>query len=117
MTLSLEMITTDCADPQSVAAWSAEAVGGKILFLVDGDFIIVAKEGQPALGFQRVPDPTPGKNRMHLDFMTSDLEAEVSRLVGLGASEIDRHPFDNGIRWVVMADPVGNVFCVAAPRD
>ncbi|MCB0931719.1 MAG: VOC family protein [Mycobacterium sp.] len=117
MSLSLEMITTDCADPQTLAAWWAEAVGGKILFLVEGDFIIVVREGQPALGFQRVPDPTPGKNRMHLDFMTSDLEGEVARLVGLGASEIDRHAFHTGIRWAVMADPAGNVFCVAAPRD
>ena len=54
---------------------------------------------------------------MHLDFMTSDLEGEVARLVGLGASEIDRHAFHTGIRWAVMADPAGNVFCVAAPRD
>ena len=32
MSLSLEMITTDCADPQTLAAWWAEAVGGKILW-------------------------------------------------------------------------------------
>jgi predicted enzyme related to lactoylglutathione lyase len=49
--------------------------------------------------------------------MASDLEAEVERLIDLGATEIDRHSADYGFRWVIMADPEGNVFCVAAPRD
>ncbi len=34
-------------------------------------------------GFQRVEDPTPGKNRVHVDFSAADLEAEVARLVSL----------------------------------
>jgi hypothetical protein len=53
---------------------------------------------------QAVGDPTP---RAHLDIETDDIEAEVARLVGLGATEVAR------IRtWVVMRDPVGNPFCV-----
>ena len=35
----------------------------------------------------------------------------------LGAAETARHSVDGGFRWVVMADPEGNAFCVAAPRD
>ena len=116
MSLSLEMITVDCADPPRLADWWAAAVGGEVVALPGSGFTLVAREGWPALGFQRVDHPTPGKNRMHLDLMTSDLDAEVERLVGLGATETARHSVEGGIRWAVMADPDGNAFCVAAPR-
>ena len=116
MSLSLEMITADCSDPRRLARWWAEAVGGAVVDLPGGDFVLVAREGWPALGFQRVDAPTPGKNRVHLDLMASDLDAEVQRLVGLGATETGRHSVDGGFRWVVLADPDGNAFCVAAPR-
>ena len=116
MTLSLEMITVDCTDPATLAQWWAEAVGGSVVPLPGGDFVLVVRESWPALGFQRVELPTPGKNRVHLDFTAPDLDAEVHRLVGLGATETGRHCLDGGFRWVVMADPDGNAFCVAAPR-
>jgi predicted enzyme related to lactoylglutathione lyase len=116
MTLTLEMITVDCTDPQRLAAWWAEAVGGSAVDLPGGNFVVVARENWPALGFQRVDTPTPGKNRVHLDLMAADLEAEVQRLIDLGATETGRHSVDGGFRWVVLADPDGNAFCVAAPR-
>ncbi len=116
MTLSMEMITVDCTDPQRLAAWWAEAVGGSAVDLPGGDFVVVARENWPGLGFQRVDAPTPGKNRVHLDMLADDLDAEVDRLIGLGATETSRHSFGPGFRWVVLADPDGNAFCVAAPR-
>ncbi len=115
MTLSLEMITVDCTEPRRLATWWAEAVGGSVVPLPGGDFVLVARENWPALGFQRVDTPTPGKNRVHLDLMAADLEAEVQRLIDLGATETGRHSVDGGFRWVVLADPDGNAFCVAAP--
>lgn len=116
MSLTLEMITVDCLDPPRLAGWWARAVGGSVVPLPGGDFVLVARDGWPALGFQRVADPTPGKNRVHLDLMTDDLEAEVRRLTDLGATETGRHSVEGGFRWVVLADPDGNAFCVAAPR-
>ena len=116
MTLSLEMITVDCADPQRLAQWWAEAVSGSVVDLPGGDFVLVVRESWPALGFQRVDAPTPGKNRVHLDLTASDLDAEVQRLVGLGATETARHDLGGGFRWVVLADADGNAFCVAPPR-
>ncbi len=50
---------------------------------------------------------------MHLDFHAEDREAEVARLVGLGARETDRNNFGPEFEWVVLADPEGNAFCVA----
>ena len=42
--------------------------------------MVSRKEGL-GLAFQKVDDPTPGKNRVHIDFAASDMEAEVKRLV------------------------------------
>lgn len=117
MTLSVEMVTVDCVAPERLARWWADAVGGDVVVLAPGEFALVSRSQGPALGFQRVDGPTPGKNRVHLDFASAELDAEVARLVGLGASELGRHSVDGGFRWVVLADPDDNVFCVAAARE
>ncbi len=80
--------------------------------LLADEFTVVTLPGGLQLGFQKVPDPTPGKNRVHLDFGTADVAGEVSRLKAAGAVEIGRHSFGEDFRWVVLADPEGNVFCV-----
>lgn len=71
----------------------------------------------PRLLFQRVPEPKSVKDRIHLDlhFAPGDdavREAEVARLIELGATKLwdgEQGPQ----RWVTMADPEGNEFCVA----
>ncbi len=79
----------------------------------------------PRLFFQRVPEPKAGKNRVHLDIsaskgpsVTPDLEerkamvrAEVTRLIGIGATEV-RDGEELGGFWVVMRDVEDNEFCV-----
>ena len=45
--------------------------------------------------------------RIHIDIESDDVEAEVTRLKALGATEIDRQN-----TWVIMRDPAGTVFCV-----
>ncbi|WP_135452487.1 VOC family protein [Mycobacterium sp. DL99] len=113
MTLSVEMITVDCTDPDALARWWAQAVGGEVNVFAPGEFVVLVRPDGPRLGFQKVPDPTPGKNRIHLDFTAPDAEAEVARLVGLGATETGRHSFGPEFNWVVLADPEGNAFCIA----
>jgi catechol 2,3-dioxygenase-like lactoylglutathione lyase family enzyme len=58
--------------------------------------------------------------RIHFDLEAGerDLDEEVERLVGLGAQRVDwRHypenPEPGAPRYVVLADPEGNRFCVA----
>ena len=77
-----------------------------------------AAAGAPDLELVPVPDPKLAKNRVHLDvapFAGDDQQAEVDRLVALGA-----RPADVGqgpdVTWVVLADPEGNEFCVLSPR-
>ncbi|MEU4424276.1 VOC family protein [Actinoplanes sp. NPDC024001] len=65
-----------------------------------------------------VPDPAPGKGRVHLDLATTSAahQAElVARLTGLGARPADVGQGD--VPWTVLADPEGNVFCVLEPRE
>jgi predicted enzyme related to lactoylglutathione lyase len=112
MALNVEMVTFDCSDPAKLADWWAQQFGGTTHELIPGEFIAVIRSEGPRLGFQKVPDPTPGKNRVHLDFSAADVDAEASRLTAAGATEVGRHKFGDNFRWVVLADPEGNVFCV-----
>jgi hypothetical protein len=57
-----------------------------------------------------------GKNRLHFDLsprVHGDHQAEVDRLVSLGATRID---IGQDVEWVVLADPDDNEFCVLTPR-
>jgi predicted enzyme related to lactoylglutathione lyase len=114
MTLKTEMVTFDCSDPAKLAGWWAEQFDGKSQELLPGEFFAVSRSDGPRLGFQKVPDPTPGKNRVHLDFVATDVDAEVSRLTAAGATEVDRHSIGDNFRWVVLTDPDGNAFCVVS---
>jgi predicted enzyme related to lactoylglutathione lyase len=65
---------------------------------------------------QRVPDVKGRKNRLHFDLRTPDLEAEVTRVLGLGARLLTTQPVaENGWLWHILADPDGNEFCVLQP--
>lgn len=66
----------------------------------------------PNLNLDRRPSELPIPPRIHLDLYAEDQAAEVSRLIGLGASEVhwDKKPPDAD--FVILADPEGNRFCV-----
>jgi predicted enzyme related to lactoylglutathione lyase len=69
----------------------------------------------------RLPPPAPAAavaleedDRTHLDLHTDsalEQQAEVERLVSLGATRVD-WAYPDGARFVVLADPEGNLFCV-----
>ncbi|WP_152188626.1 VOC family protein [Georgenia satyanarayanai] len=114
MAVTLSMVTVDTTDADSLATWWAEQTGGEVVERNDGWFVMVAGGTLPVLlAFQKVEDPTPGKNRIHLDLVSDDLDAEVDRLLAAGATLVARRG-DEGFRWVTLADPQGNQFCVAA---
>src|ERR1700760_3159625 len=113
MALTVEMVTFDSVDPARLAQWWAQQFDGETQELIPGEFIAVARPNGPKLGFQKVDDPTPGKNRLHLDFGAADVDGEVDRLKSACATEVGRHSIGDNFRWVVLADPEGNAFCVA----
>ena len=111
------MITIDTTDAMSLAGWWAEQTGASVRETNDGWYVMVSGGGVPGLlSFQKVDDPTPGKNRIHLDLTAVDLDAEVDRLLGAGATLVGRRGDDN-FRWVTLADPDGNEFCVAGAQE
>jgi uncharacterized glyoxalase superfamily protein PhnB len=107
-------LVLDCADPSGLATFWAGALGydnvgsaGSYVMLVDRD------RAGPKLLLQQVSEAKSGKNRMHLDIHCDDVDAEVARLEALGATrQLDDDRREFGMRWVVMADPEGNEFCV-----
>ena len=113
MALEVVNITFDSTDPDRLADWWARAVDGTVNALAPGFFVTVARPAGPGLAFQKVDAPTAGKNRVHIDFTAADMEAEVKRLVDLGATETGRGEAGPDFQWVVLADPDGNAFCVA----
>ena len=63
--------------------------------------------------FLKVPEAKTVKNRMHICLRPTDRDrdAEVDRILGLGATLVnDLRKGDTG--WAVLADPEGNEFCV-----
>ncbi len=57
-----------------------------------------------------------GKNRVHLDLRTRDLDGEVDRVTSAGATRLTPEPLlEGGWLWHVLADPDGNEFCVLQP--
>jgi len=98
-------IVIDCADPESLARFWAEALGYRSVGLRDPYFLLLpAQRAHPPVILQRVPEPKQGKARIHFDLRVDDVEAEVRRLEALGARHIDIGQGDD-VAWVPMADP------------
>lgn len=80
--------------------------------------VVVARDDDiyPAVVFVPVPEPKTIKNRLHIDLAPDDRDAEVARLLELGAHRVDIGQGPD-VSWPVLADPEGNEFCVLSTRD
>lgn len=113
MTAFVFNITFDAADPRRLASFWSAATGYTPLEERD-DFVALQapdKRGVRRLLFFAVPEPKVAKNRVHLDLAARDPDAEIDRLVKLGATRVEQRE-GNGTSWTVMADPEGNEFCI-----
>lgn len=139
-------LTFDCAEPDRLCAFWAEAMGyaqrqlpddmrAELLAagLSEADLTDRAlaedPDGRgPRLLFLRVPEAKTAKNRMHVDLNATtgrraerdEVDAEAARLEALGATRLRTHDGAWGPYpeyHHVMADPEGNEFCVFAPGD
>jgi predicted enzyme related to lactoylglutathione lyase len=120
MTLLIDCITLDCADAKRVATFWAAALGYETMEEKEGDWMALrpAQGAGPLLGFQQVPEPKVGKNRLHLDLRPAagvTMEAEVARLEGLGATAVRRVTNGPDKVHMIMQDPESNEFCVVRP--
>lgn len=117
MGLTFSGVVIDCHDPAAVAdfwarvlGWSGREPGPR------GEVVLHPREGEtvygpPSLVLQPVPEDKVVKNRVHLDFVAEDQDAEVARLEALGARRVDVGQGPD-VTFVVLADVEGNELCV-----
>lgn len=114
MAISWFSLDVDARNPAELARWWARALDYKVIWEEDA-YVAIAKDDRthPGLIFNRVAGAKTEKNRLHLDLNPTDLDAEVERLMELGATRVDIGQGD--VPWAVLADPEGNEFCVMKP--
>jgi predicted enzyme related to lactoylglutathione lyase len=120
VTLTIQCLDIDAADPQTLASFWEAALGWRRTHDTPTEVALEPPEHSmedgvvPDLLFIRVPEEKAGKNRLHLDLRPDDQATEVARLESLGARRTSVGQTEEA-SWVVMADPEGNEFCVLRP--
>ncbi|HSN42588.1 MAG TPA: VOC family protein [Propionibacteriaceae bacterium] len=120
--ITLGAINIEARDPASLAAFWAAVTGATPS--PGGDTVYLPPAGAGGFGmfFQPAAGPRPERQVMHLDLTVpwGSRAPEVQRLLALGATfcwdVLDEFPY---VRWTTLADPEGNLFCLAEhpPRD
>ncbi len=104
---------------QEVGYFWSRALAWPLVWDQDEETAIQSPRGGTKISWGGPPvAPKTEKNRLHLDLAPpadGDQEAEVERLIRLGARRVDIGQGDD-VTWEVMADPDGNEFCVLTPR-
>jgi glyoxalase superfamily protein len=115
MALEWEQMIVAAHDPGALGEWWREALGWVVVNDDPNEFEIrPAADRLPGLLFVPVPEQKTTKNRLHPDFRPDDRDAEVDRLLALGATRADVGQGDQ--TWTVLQDPEGNEFCILASR-
>ncbi|HET7304367.1 MAG TPA: VOC family protein [Segeticoccus sp.] len=117
MSSTIAQWTLDVHDVAAMARFWSEVLGYRVEERPDGSAMLYPRQGDGAaelpVWLQPTEHPKRDKNRNHPDLRSrdGDVDAEVDRVVGLGARRIDvgQSPDDP---FVVLADPEGNEFCI-----
>jgi predicted enzyme related to lactoylglutathione lyase len=118
MPVRLHHIVIDAHDLPGLARFWTQALGWPILSEREREVVIGPDVDAPVgICLMPVTDAKIVKNRVHLDLTTEaeDREAEISRLLALGARRVDIGQ-TGAESWTVLADPEGNEFCVIRPK-
>jgi hypothetical protein len=114
--ISLGAINIEADEPLELASFWAAVTGATPV--VGGDSVFVPAIGAAgfAMYFQPMLGLRPERQSFHLDLTVpwGTRASEVERIIGLGASYrwevLDEVPH---VQWTTLADPEGNLFCVA----
>ncbi|MFD0021328.1 VOC family protein [Streptomyces sp. NPDC058382] len=123
MACRISELVIDAADPELLAVFWGEVLGYAELGREDDGSIEIGPPDagfggpQPTLVLSPSSDPRPGKLPLHIDVSPTDLDqdAELDRLLGLGARPADVGQSGDE-SWHVLADPEGNEFCLLRTR-
>jgi catechol 2,3-dioxygenase-like lactoylglutathione lyase family enzyme len=115
-------LVLECRDPEALARFWCEVLDFVVLDREDGEMVEIGpREGfggpQPTIILSRSDEPEESKSRLHLDVNATDRdqEAELERLLELGAQPADIGQTGDE-EWHVLADPEGNAFCLLKAR-
>jgi nicotinamide-nucleotide amidase len=112
MTSRISQVTLDVRDVQQAARFWSAVLGGTVELGDDGCATLRPPGGgEPTMWLQAGAGAKSQKLRCHIDLRTDDLEAELDRLLALGARRADvGQRGDEGFE--VLSDPEGNEFCL-----
>ncbi|WP_228389389.1 VOC family protein [Cumulibacter manganitolerans] len=133
MRLRWYTVVVDSLDVRAQARWWAEVLDWVQVYDADDECVIVPRHASadpisaeewdragPGIVFVTVPETKTIKNRLHLDLaphLDDDRDAQIERLLAMGARRVDVGQDDEKVGWTVLADPEGNEFCVLSSRD
>ena len=121
MTLRWQCLDIDSADPRRAADFWQEALGWRRTHESDQEVVLEPPAGSPEDGVSpvllvlSVTEEKTVKNRLHLDLRPDDQQAELARLLALGARRVDVGQDDPS--WIVLQDPEGNELCLLRERE
>ena len=120
--MKIGSVVIDCKDFDTMSAFWQEALhyvpkrppekGWVVLKDPTGGSpnVSLNQKDRPMLDSKKPEWRLSDKIRMHLDLYAEDQEAEVERLLKLGAKIVHRP--GRGHDYVILSDPEGNHFCV-----
>ncbi|MFI6102196.1 VOC family protein [Lentzea sp. NPDC051213] len=110
-------VVIDCPDPDALASFYRELLGGTTVTDDDGSWSTLETPNGKRVSFQRVEDYVaprwPGQEcpqQIHFDVMVTDIDASEPLVLELGATKLEMPRTSPGFR--VYADPVGHPFCL-----
>ena len=113
MGIRIGSVVVNCADLETMTTfWTAALDLVPSSREPDDDFRVLRGE-RVNMSLQLADTPVTARDQMHLDLYSDDADAQVARLVGLGAVVVRRHD-DPEDTYVVLRDPEGNEFCVCS---
>lgn len=114
--ITLGAINLEAQNPARLAGFWASVTGSSPSPGGESVYLPPAGPGGFGMFFQPMTGPRAERQTMHLDLTVpwGTRQAEVDRLLGLGATYqwdvLDEFPH---VQWTTLADPEGNLFCVA----
>lgn len=114
--ISLGAVNIEADDPEALATFWAAVTGATPVGGGDSVFVPAVGPGGFSMFFQPMLGFRPDHQTFHLDLTVpwGSRLGEVERIIGLGATYcwevLDEVPH---VQWTTLADPEGNLFCVA----
>ncbi|HEU4566709.1 MAG TPA: VOC family protein [Marmoricola sp.] len=119
MTSLIWCTSVDCRNAYELSEWWKPVLGYEDLpddpnLPGHSECLIRDPETGHRVLFIEVPEGKQVKNRIHFDLAPRQgtRDEEVTRVIGLGATQLDDRREPDGKGWVVLADPEGNEFCI-----